>query len=134
MVELTYFSLKKTSFFVRILDISHCVFTQISIDRARWIQNLILHPMSTHTAYFWWTSLPQKQEIPKKMWWWHHHHVFSGKKQEIPETTWWWHHHHIFSGISGFCGSWVRQSMPTGYLLDAEFNFASNDLSQSKFE
>ena len=29
MVELTYFSLKKTTFLVRIFDISHCVFTQI---------------------------------------------------------------------------------------------------------
>ena len=35
------------------------------------------HPTSTHTAYFGWTPLPQKQEIPEKMWWWHHHHVFS---------------------------------------------------------
>ena len=40
--------------------------------------NLILHPTSTHIAYFWWTSLSQKQEIPEKMWWWHHHHIFSG--------------------------------------------------------
>ena len=40
--------------------------------------NLIPHLTSTHTAYFWWTPLPQKQEIPEKMWWWHHHHVFSG--------------------------------------------------------
>ena len=36
MVELTYLSLKKTTFFVCIFDISHCVFTQISIRRARW--------------------------------------------------------------------------------------------------
>ena len=28
--------------------------------------NLILHPTSTHTTYFLWTSLPQKQEIHKK--------------------------------------------------------------------
>ena len=33
--------------------------------------------MSTHTAYFWRTPLPQKQEIPEKMWWWHHHYIFS---------------------------------------------------------
>ena len=45
--------------------------------------------MSTHTAYFWWTPLHQKQEIPKKIWW--------------------WHHHHFFSGISCFWGSGVRQ-------------------------
>ena len=42
------------------------------------MRNLIPHPTSTHTAYFWWTPLPQKQEIPEKAWWWHHHHVFSG--------------------------------------------------------
>ena len=78
MVELTYLSLKKNTFFVRIFDISHCVFTQISITRAHWMRNLILHPTSTHTAYFWWTLLPQKQEIPEKMWWWCHHHIFSG--------------------------------------------------------
>ena len=28
--------------------------------------NLIPHPTCTHTAYFWWTPLPQKQEIPEK--------------------------------------------------------------------
>ena len=78
MVELTYLSLKKTTFFIRIFDISHCVFTQISIRRARWMWNLILHPTSTHTEYFWWTPLPQKQERPEKTWWWCHHHVFSG--------------------------------------------------------
>ena len=58
--------IKKTTFFVRIFDISPCVFTQISIGRARWMRNLILHPTSTHTAHFWQALLPQKQEIPKK--------------------------------------------------------------------
>ena len=149
MVELTYLSLKKTTFFVRIFDISHCVFSQISIGRARWMRNLILHPTSTHTTFFWWTLLPQKKEIPEKMWWWCHHHVFSG--------------------ISCFWGSRVRQkyavwvlvgcgikfriqlitffqvflvfgvagsikSMQCGYSLDAESNSASNELSWSKFE
>ena len=66
MVELTYLSLKKTTFFVRIFDISHCVFTQISIGRAHWMWNLILHPTSTYTTYFLWTPLPQKQEIHEK--------------------------------------------------------------------
>src|SRR6267378_4081532 len=47
MVELTYLSLKKTIFFVRIFDISHCVFTQISIWRACWMQNQIPHPTSS---------------------------------------------------------------------------------------
>ena len=36
---MTYLSLKKATFFVRIFDISHCVFTQISIGRARWMRN-----------------------------------------------------------------------------------------------
>ena len=70
--------IKKTTFFVHIFDIYPCVFTQILIERAHWMHNLILHPRSTHIAYFWWTSLLLKQEIPEKMWWWHHHHVFSG--------------------------------------------------------
>ena len=61
--------IKKTTFF-HILDISPCVFTQILSGRACWMWNLILHPTSTHIAYFWWTSLPKKQEIPEKMWWW----------------------------------------------------------------
>ena len=91
MVELTYLSLKKTTFFVRIFDISHCVFTQISIWRACWMWNLIPHPTSTHTAYFWWTPLPQKQEIPEKMWWWQ------------------MSHHHFFPGISYFWGRGVLQ-------------------------
>ena len=31
--------IKQTTFFVRIFDISLCVFTQISIGRAHWIRN-----------------------------------------------------------------------------------------------
>ena len=53
------------------------VFTQISIKRARWMWNLILHPTSTHTAYFWRTPLTQKLKIHEKTWWWCHHHIFS---------------------------------------------------------
>ena len=70
--------MKKTTFCVRIFDISPCVFTQILSGRARWMRNVISHPTSTHTAYFWRTLLPQKQERPEKMWWWCHHHVFLG--------------------------------------------------------
>ena len=44
--------IKRTTFFVRIFNISLCVFTQISGGRGRWMQNLIPHPNSTHTAYF----------------------------------------------------------------------------------
>ena len=103
MVELAYLSLKKTTFFVRIFDISYCVFTQISIGRARWMRNLILHPTSTHTTYFWQTSLPQKEEIPEK--------------------TWWWHHHHIFSYISCFGGSEVRQKYAVLVLIGCIIKF-----------
>ena len=58
--------MKKTTFCVRIFDISLCVFTQIMSRRAHWMCNLIPHTKSTHTAYFLLTSLPQKQEIPEK--------------------------------------------------------------------
>ena len=66
--------MEKTTFCVRIFDISPSVFTQILSRRACWMKNLILHPTSTHSAYFWWTPLSQKQEI-------HETH----EKQEIPE-------------------------------------------------
>ena len=33
--------MKNTTFCVRIFDISPCVFTQISIERARWMRNQI---------------------------------------------------------------------------------------------
>ena len=58
--------IKKTTFFICIFYISPCVFTQISIERARWMWNLIPHPTRTHSAYFLRTPLPQKQEIPEK--------------------------------------------------------------------
>ena len=111
-------------------------FTQISIGRARWMWNFILHPTSTHSAYFWQTLLPQKQEILEK--------------------TWWWHHHHIFSGISYFLGIGVCQKYVVWVLVgfrikfriqwallleiwiktqgNMSLNFASNELSRLKFE
>ena len=61
---------KKVLFCVHIFNIFPCVFTQISIGRASWMRNLTPHPTSTHTAYFWWTPLPQNQEIPENTWWW----------------------------------------------------------------
>ena len=103
MVELSYLSLKKTTFFVRIFDISHCVFTQILIGRDRWMLNLIPHPTSTHTTYFWRTPLPQKQEIPEK--------------------KWWWCHHHIFLGLSCFWGSGVRQKYAVWVLVGCGIKF-----------
>ena len=55
--------IKKTTLFVRIFDISPCVFTQISIGRARWM--LLTSPTTPKT------------KIHEKTWWWHHHHIFS---------------------------------------------------------
>ena len=129
MVELTYLSLKKTTFFVRIFDISACVFTQISIGRARWMHNLIPHPTSTHTAYFWRTPLPQKQKIPEKMWWWQPRYPKNKKYLKKCDDD-----HHNFSGISCFWVSGSVKSIQCGYLLDTESNYASNELSRSKFE
>ena len=60
--------MKKILFFVRIFDISPCAFTQIPSRRACWMRNLILHPTSTHAAYFLHTPLPQKQEMHEKTW------------------------------------------------------------------
>ena len=39
--------IERTTFFVCIFDIYLRVFTQILIERARWMQNLILHPTSS---------------------------------------------------------------------------------------
>ena len=44
--------IKKTTFFVHIFDISPYVFTPIPSGRARWMRNIISHPTSTYTAYF----------------------------------------------------------------------------------
>ena len=94
---------RKLFFFVFICDISPYVFTQIVGGRSRWMQNLIPNPKSTHTAYFWQTPLPQKQEIPKK--------------------TWWWHPHHVFSGISCFWGSGVHQKYAVWVLVGCGIKF-----------
>ena len=64
--RINIFVLKENYFWFRILNISPCLLTQISSGGARWMRNLILHPTSTHTAYFWRTPLPQKQEIHEK--------------------------------------------------------------------
>ena len=42
--------INKTTFLVCIFATSPYVFTQIWIGRARWMHNLIMHPMITHTA------------------------------------------------------------------------------------
>ena len=73
-----------------------------------------VHPMSTHSAYFWWTPLPQKQKIPEK---WNDDAIIPFFQVFL-----------IF-GVAGFI-----KSMLSGYSLDAEFNSASNELFWSKFE
>ena len=89
-------------------------FTQILSGRAHWMQNLILHPTSTHTVYFWRTLLPQKQEIPGKC----DHDVIIMFFQVF-----------LFFGVVGSI-----KSIPSGYSLHAEFNSASRELSRLKFE
>ena len=48
--------IQKTTFFVRIFDISPCVFSRILIGRSCWMQNLIPHSMS-----------PPNRNLSKKM-------------------------------------------------------------------
>ena len=106
--------MKKTTFFVRIFDISAFPFTQIPIRRDRWMQNLILHPTSTHLAYFWHATLPQKQEIPEK-------NVMMTSSSR-------------FLGISCFWVAGSIKSMQCGYSLDMKLNSVSNELSYLIFE
>ena len=108
------FVIKKTIFCVRIFYISPCLFNQILIGRARWMRNLIPHPMSTRIAYFWQTPLPQKQEIPEK------------HDDDVIIT--------FFLGISYFWGSGAHQKYGKWVLVGWKFSSASNELSQSKFE
>ena len=103
------FVIKKLLFFVRIFDISLCVFTEILIGRACWMQNLIPHPTRTHTAYFWWPPLPQRQEIPKKMW-------YLKKRDDDVIIT-------FFSGISCFWGSRVLQKYAMWVLIGCRIKF-----------
>ena len=94
--------IKRTTFFVRIFDISPCVFTQISIERARWMQiKLRIQRVPTlHT--FDEPTYPKKKKYLKK----HDEQVF------------------LVFGVAGSV-----KSMPSGYSLDAEFNSVSNELS-----
>lgn len=50
----------------RIFNLSLYGLTQILSRRTCWMQNLFLHPMSTHVAYFRWTLLHEKCEIHEK--------------------------------------------------------------------
>ena len=67
-----------------------------------------MHPTSTHSAYFWWTRLPQKQEIPEK---WNDDIIIA-----------------FFQVFLAFGVAGSIKSMPNGYSLDAEFNFAHGAL------
>ena len=96
--------MKKTTFFVRIFDISAFVFTQILSRRAHWMQNLIPRPTSTHTTYFWWALLP-----PKKRNTW--------KKCDDDIIIM------LFSGISYFWGSRVHQKYAVWLLVGCEIKF-----------
>ena len=102
--------IKKTTFFgLYFRHISQCFYS--NFDRE---SSLDAKLTSTHSTLFWRTPLPHKQEIPEKTWWWCHHHIFKV---------------FLVFGVVGYF-----KSMPSGHSLDAEFNSASNELSQSKFE
>ena len=97
--------------------------------------NLIPHPTSTHTAYFWRALLPQKQEIPEKC---DDDVIITFFQvflvQEIPEkcdddVIIMFFQVFIVFGVAGFV-----KIMQCGYSLDVEFNYASNKPSRSKFE
>ena len=93
---------KKTTFCDYIFDIYPYVLIQIFIRKAPWMQNLIMHPTSTHTAYFWQTLPPPKQEILEK----------------CDDDN-----HHVFSGISCFWGSGVRQKYAVWVLVGCGIKF-----------
>ena len=94
---------KKTTFFVRIFDISPYVFTQISIEGARSMHNLIRNPTITHIVYFWCTLLPQKQKILEK------------RDDDIIIT--------FFSSISCFSGSGAHQKYEVWVLVGCRIKF-----------
>ena len=100
--------IKKTTFFVCIFDISPCVFTQISIVRAFRIQR-----------------------VPTQ-------HTFDGprypkNKKYLEKNGMMTSSFHFFQVFLVFGVAGSVKSMPSGYSLDADFNSASNELSQSKF-
>ena len=102
--------MKKTTFIIRIFDISPKFFTQILSGRARWMRNLIPHPTSTHAAYFFYGPRYPKNKKYLKKW---------NDDVIIPFFQ-------VFL-VFGIVGS--VKSMPSGYSLDVEFNSASNELS-----
>ena len=71
------------------------------------MRNLIPHPTSTHTAYFWQTPLPQKHEIPEKR-------DDSWKKRDDDIIITFFQVFLVF-GVAG-----PIKSLMSGYSLDAE--------------
>ena len=81
--------------------------------------NLIPHPTSTHTAYFWRTLLTPKKEILENMWWWKNVMMIIITFFQVFLTF----------GIAGSV-----KNLQCGYSLDVELNSTSNELFYFKFE
>ena len=94
--------IKKTTFFVRIFNITPCAFTQIPNRRARWMHNLIPHPTSTTVHTFDRPHYPKKKKYLKKC------------DDDIIIT--------FFQVFLVFGVEVPFKSMPSGYSLDAGFN------------
>ena len=91
--------MKKTTFFVRIFDISPCVFTQISIERDHWMWNQMIHLRGLTWYTFDGPRYPKNKKYLKK---WNDDII-------IPFFQ-------VFL-VFGVVGS--IKSMPSGYSLDA---------------
>ena len=93
--------MKKTTFCVRIFDISPCVFTQISSERACWMWNLILQRVPTlHTFYG--PCYPKNKKYLKKV-------MMTSSSH--------------FSGIYSFRGSRVCQKYAVWVLVGCGIKF-----------
>ena len=99
--------IKKLFFCSYFQHISLCFYSNVDLESS-------LDPTSTNSTYFWWTPLPQKQEIPEK------------RDDDVIIT--------FFQVFLVFGVAGPSKIMQSGYSLDLKFNFASNELSQSKFE
>ena len=94
--------MKKTTFFVRIFNISPCSFTQIMSGRARWMRNLILHPTSTHCIFLMGPTTPKTRNT------WKNVMMMSSSH---------------FSGIYCFWGSGVHQKYVVWVLVGCRIKF-----------
>ena len=69
--------IKKTTFLFVFWHISLCFY--LNFDRESSLDAELNSASNEYpSGYFWWTLIPEKQEIPEKMEWWHHHSIFSG--------------------------------------------------------